>query len=253
MASHPSTQLLVNGLEVQARVDAELVDEVLVPLLAEVAARPRTTRRAFVFLVGPPGAGKSTLAAVMAEAAGRALPHPTDVDAVGIDGFHLPHAHLTSHHIRTSHGAVPLSTIKGAPETFDVDGLARHLAASAERDLAWPSYDRRVHDVVPGTAPVTAELVVVEGNWLLLDEPGWRDLAHHASGVVLLTADPALLRERLVERKVRGGLAPAEADAFYERSDRPNIERVLGSSDFSEVDLTLAVQADGTIQQGETR
>lgn len=242
--------MLVNGLEVEVDVDRRLVEETLLPALDEAAARPRTDRRAFVFLVGPPGVGKSTLAAVLADAAA-APPTPTAVDVVGIDGFHLPQRHLESHHLRTPHGTVPLSSVKGAPETFDVEALAEHLAASADQDVVWPTYDRRVHDVVAGTHPLSADLVVIEGNWLLLDEPGWRDLARHAHYVVLLTADADLLRDRLVERKVRGGLTRAEAEAFYERSDRLNVQRVMGSSDFSKVDLTLVVQADGSIQQGE--
>lgn len=152
--------------------------------------------------------------------------------------------------MHTDAGPVPLSTVKGAPETFDVASLAQHLAASANRDVVWPTYDRRVHDVVPGTERVSADLVLLEGNWLLLDEPGWRELSTYAAYVVFVAADPQLLRDRLVERKVRGGLSRAEAEAFYERSDRRNVERVMASSDFSKVDLALTVQADGTIEQG---
>jgi pantothenate kinase len=248
-SGHRSVRALVNGLEVEARVDQQLVEETLLPALTSAAARPRTHRRAFAFLVGPPGVGKSTLAAVLADA-GRRHGGPAHMDAVGIDGFHHPQAYLDTHHLHTDAGPVPLSTIKGAPETFDVASLAQHLAASADRDVVWPAYDRRVHDVVPGTDPVSADLVLVEGNWLLLDEPGWRDLSRYAAYVVFIGADPRLLRDRLVERKVRGGLSPAEAEAFYERSDRRNVERVLASSDFSTVDLALTVQADGTIEQG---
>jgi pantothenate kinase len=244
-------EMIVNGLEVEVDVDRRLVEETLAPALRTVSARPRAQRRAFVFLVGPPGVGKSTLATVLAEAGRDLRPEPLALDVVGIDGFHLPHDHLVSHHLHTDRGTVPLSSIKGAPETFDVDGLAWALAASADHDVVWPTYDRRVHDVVPGTHPLSADLVLVEGNWLLLDEPVWRDLATRAHYVVLLTADPDLLRERLVERKVRGGLTRAEAEDFYERSDRLNVERVMASSDFSKVDLTLVVQADGSIQQGE--
>lgn len=248
-----TVRLLVNGLESEVRVDRRVVVDTLLPALSAVAARPRSRRRAFAFVVGPPGVGKSTLALVLADAARRLDPRTADIDVVGIDGFHHPHDYLSTHLLHTDTGSMPLSAIKGAPETFDVASLAQHLEASADRDVIWPTYDRTVHDVVPGTAPVSADLVLVEGNWLLLDEPGWRDLATFASYVVFLTADPDLLRHRLIERKVRGGLSPAEAAEFFERSDRRNVDRVLTSSDLSKVDLTLHVQADGTINQGEIR
>ena len=248
-----TVQLVVNGLESRVHVDRHLVEATLLPALATAAARPRDHRRAFAFLVGPPGVGKSTLALLLADAARHVAGPPAEVDVVGIDGFHHSRSHLATHHLLTDRGPVQLSAIKGAPETFDVASLAQHLEASADHDVVWPTYDRTIHDVVPGTSPVTADLVLVEGNWLLLDEPGWRDLAAHASYVVLLTADPELLRDRLIERKVRGGLSLADATEFYERSDRRNVERVLTCSDLSKVDLALHVRADGTITQGEIR
>ena len=246
-----SLRMVVNGLETDARIDRQLVEGTLLPALTSVAARPRPRRRAFAFLVGPPGVGKSTLATVVADLGQRREPERLDLAAVGIDGFHHPHRYLSTHHLSTGSGVVPLTEIKGAPETFDVTSLAQHLEASADHDVAWPTYDRRVHDVVPGTEPITADLLLVEGNWLLLDEPGWSELATYASFVIYLRADPDLLRERLIERKVRGGLSLAEATQFYERSDRLNVQRVIASSDLSKVDLTLDVRADGTINQGD--
>lgn len=244
-------ELVVNGLPTQARVDQALIEGTLLPALTSVMRHPRA-RTTLVFLVGPPGVGKSTLAAIVADAGRRHAPEPLDVDVVGIDGFHYPQRHLTTHHL-PGDPSVLLSDVKGAPETFDVAALADHLEAATERDVTWPTYDRRIHDVVPGTSPTGAELLLVEGNWLLLDEPGWRDLASHAAFVIYLDAEPELLRGRLIERKVAGGLGATAAADFYERSDRANVERVKASSDLSRVDLTLQVLADGTITQGETR
>lgn len=246
--------MVVDGVETQAQVDGRLVEETLLPALSAMATRPRSRRRAFAFLIGPPGVGKSTLAAAVAHSARRGQPEPLEVAALGIDGFHHPNAYLSTHHLRTDTGSVRLSAVKGAPETFDVASLTQHVQAlAAGRDVVWPTYDRSIHDVVPGTEPVSAGVVLLEGNWLLLDEPGWRDLATYADYVIYLTADPELLRERLIRRKVRGGLSPAAAADFYESSDRLNVERVIAASDLSKVDLVLNVQADGTINQGELR
>lgn len=243
-ARRDTTSVVVNGLEVEAVVDHELIDGVLLPTLERLSARVRPGRREYVFLVAPPGAGKSTLAALLEDRA-----RHLDLDVVGIDGFHHPASYLATHHVRRGDEQVPLSAVKGAPETFDVAGLARLLEAGRERPLPWPGYDRVLHDVVPGDRPVTAGLVLVEGTWLLLDEPGWAELSAHSSFNVFLEAEPGLLRDRLIERKVRGGLSREAAVDFYERSDRLNVERVLACSDRSKVDLLLHLNTDGTTER----
>lgn len=241
----PRRLLLVDGVEVNALVDVDLLDEVLVPKLAALASQPRRHRRTFVFLAAPPGTGKSTLAALVRER----VQH-LDCDTVGIDGFHYPQAYLDSHHLDLPTGRTPLSSVKGAPETFDVDALRRRLEAARDHDVSWPGYDRNLHDVVAEGRHLTASLVLLEGNWLLLDEPGWSDLADFSDFTIFIEAAPDQLRERLVERKVRGGLSRPDAEAFYRRSDGPNVERVLDHSDRSRVDLLLHLNHDGTIQSG---
>ena len=234
-------RIVVNGLETDVAVDHHVVDAVLVPLLESLGSQDHPARR-FVFLAAPPGTGKSTLAAVLEHRAAH-----LDLDTIGIDGFHHPASYLRNH--RRDTDGVQLEAVKGAPETFDVIGLQHFLTTSAARAVRWPVYDRVIHDVVPDARLVDAALVLLEGNWLLLDEPGWRELSAHSVHNVFIDAEPALLRERLIRRKVQGGLDRASATRFYERSDRPNVERVLQRTDRSKIDLLLELNADGTLER----
>ena len=240
--------VLVNGLEIEVSPHDRLMDDVLIPHLERLRDRHDGGRRTFVFLVAPPATGKSVLATLLAERA-----RHLDVDAVGIDGFHLDQATLQRTWVGDGEHRTLLASIKGAPETFDVAALERCLAESRERDVAWPVYDRTLHDVVPAAHPVEAGLVVVEGNWLLLDDPRWRPLAAYSALNIFIDAPPELLRRRLIDRKVRGGATLSEAEAFYERSDRLNVQRVLERTDRRLVDLELRLCADGSIQHVDTR
>ncbi|WP_410628322.1 hypothetical protein [Amycolatopsis sp. cmx-8-4] len=241
------TRVTVDGVDVDALCDNHLLDDVLVPLIEELASRS-VGIRTFLFLVAPPGTGKSTLTALLLDRA-----RHLDFDAVGIDGFHYPQAHLDTHWLDTSSGPVCLNAIKGAPETFDVVNLERHLRAPGTREVSWPVYDRIRHDVVEKAKPVRAGLVLVEGNWLLLDRPGWSGLSKYSVYNIFIDAEPDLLRDRLIARKVRGGLDPLSATDFYERSDLRNIQSVLEDTDRSKVDLFLRLNIDGSIDRGEAR
>lgn len=48
---------------------------------------------------------------------------------------------------------------------------------------------------------------------------------------------------RLVGRKLAGGLSQADAEAFYERTDGPNVRRVLDGS--RSADFMLEMTVDG--------
>ena len=85
-----------------------------------------------------------------------------------MDGFHHYNSWLDAHQLRP---------FKGAPETFDVAKLAENLRQVVEGDCTWPQYDRQKHDPVEDALHVTAPLVIVEGNWLLLDDEKWLELA----------------------------------------------------------------------------
>ena len=232
-------ELTVNGLPVTASFADEDVEGALLPLLRDIARSDAARRacddgsgRTVVLLAAPPGSGKSTLAALL-----EGLSHEAGLVplcSAGMDGFHFPNAYLDAHGLRS---------VKGAPETFDLAALTKKLAAGT---VLWPSYSRVAHDVVPDSLAVTGEVVLVEGNYLLLDEPRWRDLRRWADLTVFLRADEGLLRERLVARKVAGGMARPDAEAFYEASDGLNVRRVLARS--LPADVTLLLSADGRLR-----
>lgn len=258
-------ELVVNGFPVVAEFADKDVEEALVPLLRSIAhadekrkahagceqcvngaidAVAPAVARTIVLLAAPPGSGKSTLAALLQELS-REFDGCVPIEAVGMDGFHFPNVYLDTHHLGDAPTAPTLRSVKGAPETFDVSALASKLEETRRLTGAvlWPAYSRTTHDVVADALAVTGEIVLVEGNYLLLDEPAWRDLRAWADLAVFLGADEELLHRRLVERKVTGGMLRADAEAFYAASDGPNVKRVLAGS--LPADITLHLDARG--------
>ncbi|WP_298437455.1 AAA family ATPase [uncultured Jannaschia sp.] len=170
--------------------------------------------RLLVALVGPPASGKSTLAEALVAQLG-------DAALLPMDGFHL------DDRILTPRGDRPR---KGAPHTFDIGGLSRVLdGLRAGEDVYHPIFDRSREIAIAGAGHIPAAIrtVVVEGNWLLLDEPGWRDLGPWDLTVRLDVPDE-VLRARLADRWAN--LAPAEAAAKIDGNDLPNAARVRDGS-----------------------
>ena len=234
-------ELEVNGLTYDASFRDCDVEGVFKPLLkgwAELcAASPG--RRIVIFLAAPPGTGKTTLALFLERLAARLSDMPR-VQALGMDGFHYPNAYLDSHVVTEGGERKLLRARKGAPFTFDVDALARAITdLRSASPKPWPAYSRERHDVVPAAIGITGEIVLVEGNYLLLDEPRWRDLAAMADQTIFLSAREDMLRNRLVGRKVAGGMARADAEAWYEASDGKNVRAVLGARLPADIELKL--------------
>lgn len=206
--------------------------EVAFPDLVD-ALLGRTEARAVVALVGPPASGKSTLSTSLVEAlnareAGCAT-------LVQMDGFHLDDGLLEAR------GLLPR---KGAPETFDVGGLKallRRVVAGEEGVLA-PKFDRSL-EVSRGSAvpiPVDARLVIVEGNWLLLDQPPWNALGEVFHVSVALNPPEAVLRARLMARWE--ALGPEIAVQKTEENDLPNARLVHSGSAPADYILSQPIQ-----------
>ena len=241
-------EMTVNGLPQEIRYNEATVEGLFLPLLHCLAAlQAEKGGRILVFLAAPPATGKSTLLQFMEEMS-HTRAELTLIQALGMDGFHYPNSYLASHTILRDGAEIPLKNIKGAPETFDVAHLAAKLAAAKEGATPFPVYDRRIHDVVPDALIADAPILLVEGNWLLLDEEPWRDLRALADYRIRIDAPSALLKDRLIARKVQGGLSEAEARAFYEASDAPNVLRFAAHA--GAADEIWRMEEDGDFVRG---
>lgn len=173
-------------------------------------------------LAGPPASGKTTLSERLAAALG------PRAQALPMDGFHLDNSILT---------ARGLLHRKGAPETFDAAGFLKAIEALSAKSLhVWPGFDRQADCVVPCAIPLNpdTETFVVEGNYLLLNQPVWRDLRGFWGGAVWLSVDEAVLRERLIRRWRDHGLSDADAETRAEGTDMVNARLILAQSDIQD-------------------
>lgn len=190
--------------------------ETLAQLLAAIRTRAAGAGRVIVALAGPPGSGKSTLAeavvaALNAEARDTAAVLP-------MDGFHYDDLYLVPAGLRPR---------KGAPQTFDVGGLFHTLSrlrARDEAEVAVPVFDRQIEIARAGARliPAHVPVIVVEGNWLLLNQPPWTRLHPLYDLTAMVEVPEAVLRERLAARWQGFDLPEAEVTARLEANDLPN-------------------------------
>lgn len=218
---------VVNGYPVQASYAQTFIDTVVYPLIEHWRSLAATRKeRIVVFLAAPPAAGKSTLSLLFEHLS--AMDGKARIQALGMDGFHHYQRYILSHSVWVDGQKRAMKEVKGCPESFDFDRLSVYVRRlKQERCLTWPLYDRSIHDVRDDAIWVEAPIVVLEGNYLLLDEAPWNQLAVHCDDSIFIFAEEAAVRERLIHRKMAGGMAPHEALAFCERSDLRNVRRIL--------------------------
>ncbi|MEH7830034.1 nucleoside/nucleotide kinase family protein [Gemmobacter denitrificans] len=174
-------------------------------------------------LAGPPGAGKSTLAAELVAALG------PGARVVPMDGFHLDNAVL---------GPRGLLARKGCPESFDAEGfghLMRRLRTGGA--AAIPVFDRQLDLARAGGDVVQTgdRILIAEGNYLLLDEAPWSDLAPLFDLTIAIEVPEPELERRLIQRWIDHDHSPEAAQARALGNDIPNARRVIHGSRVADV------------------
>lgn len=193
-----------------------------VDLLCDLVGRHRADlapRRVIVGIVGEPGAGKSTLVGELVEALGE------DAAQAPMDGYHLSNLVLD---------AMGLRERKGAPETFDAHGFVELLKRLRDQDedvVYAPEFLREHDEAIAGRIAIrrSTPVVLVEGNYLLLDEEPWRQVRHQLDEVWYLDLDPGERLRRLAERHRSFGRAEAQAWERARTHDEVNADLVRGT------------------------
>ncbi|KAI1000691.1 hypothetical protein K3495_g7507 [Podosphaera aphanis] len=187
----------------------------LVAKIRENYARVPPDQRLLIAIAGVPGSGKTTLATTVVRHLNAGATTTPVAAYLPMDGYHLTRAQLDQ---MADPGQAHAR--RGAAFTFDAAGLGALVQRLRDRITPTthtaPSFSHADQDPIPDAiriAPST-RIIVLEGNYLALDRPGWREIAAAFDERWFVDVSLDRAADRLVRRHVRAGLAPDEAAAW---------------------------------------
>ena len=205
------------------KAEIDLLAEQLIAQAGQIEGHDRY----MLGIVGCPGAGKSTTAAMLAETVNRKLKQaggPGGCMAMPMDGFHRYNADLVKR---------GLLALKGIPDSFDAEALIHCLQKIRQNDasVACPAFDRAIEEPSPGAIVVekTDTIVIIEGNYLLLEKPPWDQIKALLDSSWFVETTLSTIEPRLLARHIAGGRTPAEARRKMESTDLPNARLIEAS------------------------
>ncbi|KAK6937603.1 Phosphoribulokinase/uridine kinase [Dillenia turbinata] len=218
-----------------ARSIDEVYDALAKRLVPTAAAASNPNLKYIIGLAGSPGAGKSTLASEVVKRVNKLWPQKTpsldsqvkqpDVAiAIPMDGFHL-----YRHQLDAMDNPKEAHARRGAPWTFDPTRLLQCLQALRSQGSVYvPSFDHGIGDPVEDDIFVSLQhkVVIVEGNYLLLEEGVWKEVQAIFNEKWFIEVDIDTAMERVRKRHISTGKPPELAKWRIEYNDRPNAELV---------------------------
>ncbi len=199
-------------------------------LVNAIVEKASAKERFLVAIAGPPGAGKSTLAEQLGQ---KFKASQISHSIVPMDGFHLDNTLLELDGTRDR---------KGSSFTFDALGfvhLIKRLVAHDEEVIV-PVFDRKQDQAIAGIQRVALSdrIVLVEGNYLLIDELPWSTLRELWDITVFVDPGLPVLEQRLIQRWIHHDHDPDSARQRAMHNDIPNARYVVDHSMTADVNLT---------------
>ncbi|KAJ6773783.1 ATP-DEPENDENT KINASE YFH7 [Salix purpurea] len=165
---------------------------------------------------------------------------PPDVAAVlPMDGFHLYRSQLDAmENPEEAHAR------RGAPWTFSPTLLLRCLEKLRNEGSVYaPSFDHGVGDPVEDDIFVSSQhkVVIVEGNYLLLEDGTWKDVSSMFDEKWFIDVDIDTAMQRVLKRHISTGKPPDVAKWRIEYNDQPNAELIIESKKNADLVIRQAI------------
>ncbi|XP_043693268.1 putative uridine kinase C227.14 [Telopea speciosissima] len=221
---------------VESRRIDEIYDALTERLLPKAAMASNSNLKYIVGLVGPPGAGKSTLSSevirqVNKQWSQKAPSMASEVQPIAtvlpMDGFHL-----YRHQLDAMENPEEAYARRGAPWTFDPARLLKCLKDLRNQGSVYaPSFDHGVGDPVEDDIFVNPQhkVVIVEGNYLFHEEGIWKEISSIFDEKWFVEIDIETSMRRVLKRHISTGKPPHVAQWRIDYNDRPNAELVNNS------------------------
>lgn len=198
-------------------------------LAKQINDKATGSSRFVVAVAGPPASGKSTVANNLCDALA-VIDKNANPIVVPMDGFHLDNVTLDKLNLRHR---------KGTAETFDAEAFVDLVQQIHSKNdvVKIPEFDRTLDKVVDLGKTVTTsnKIVIIEGNYLFLEEGPWKQLSNFFDMSIFLLPKTKLLEERLIDRWLKHGYPQKEAEEKAYANDIPNAKFILANSAYIEL------------------